>query len=90
MIEIYDFCYFPHNGLFRCCGRVINHPRFPPNHFVFPSIPVVFSEEDLTFNTQSGSHYHIMSFEGDREECLMRLRENVSCGRFESYRKASD
>lgn len=92
-IEIYDFCYRPYFGdygnIWRPGGYVFNHPRFPPNHFVLPSLPVSFNEEDLTFDTRSGSHYHIMSFEGDKEECLVHLRENLTQHNFETVNLGS-
>lgn len=84
MIDIYDFCYQLHTGKIRCCGTVVNHPKFPANHFVFISLPVYFNEDELELDTISGSHYKIHSFFGDEDECINQLKLDISRKSYES------
>lgn len=89
VVEIYNLAYHMdmccRGDVWRYQGEVVGHPKFPDGKRCYPSAPISLNEEDLTFETKSGRHYKIMSFDGCEKKIIEQMKADIANGGFEVH-----
>lgn len=87
MIELHNVRYLVEMGCgidyWRLSGEAYGHPQYRDGERIWPSTPVSFDEEQLTFQSASGKSYQLCSFEVPKEKVIEQLKKDIKKGGYE-------